>query len=325
MAASDMPLVSRLFVRARNRVPSIESLTPEMIDAVQRPPRTAVEHAVERFLGGGMASGVDSYDSVIPTDGVELPAAIYVPRERRHPAPLVVHFHGGGWIAGHHRSGQFVCSRYAKRAGAVVVSVGYRLAPEHVFPTAVFDAWAGLHWAIDNAESWAADATRLAVFGDSAGGNLATVVAIRARDAGGPQIAHQGLLYPFTDAYMTKDWIDADRETPLLQPGDMVTTYEMYTGRPVTDEEAADDWRFSPLQAESLANLAPAFVAVGGNDPLHDQIVAYANRMRNEGVEVTLREYASMPHGYTAYPDFFPDARPTIDAMIDDALRFLIR
>jgi len=208
--------------------------------------------------------------------------------------PVLVYFHGGGWVIGDLETHDVMCRQLTAEAGVSVISVDYRLAPEHKFPAAVDDAWAATRWIAAHAAELGVDADRLAVGGDSAGGNLAAVVALLARDAGGPRIALQILLYPVTDL---------ERESQSyadLADGYMLTRDSMrwFRAQYLAKTEDAADWRVSPLRAPSLAGLPPALVVTAGYDPLRDEGEAYARRLREAGVSVDAVSFGGMIHGF---------------------------
>ena len=182
----------------------------------------------------------------------------------------------------------------AANAGVAVLSVDYRLAPEHPFPAAVDDAFAAFRWAVENAGELGADPARIAVGGDSAGGNLAAAVSLLARDGGGPAPAMQLLIYPATDAVGGQESRRLFAEGFLLTAADMDWFEEHY----LPDAAAAQDPRVSMLRAEDLSGLAPAYVATAGFDPLRDEGEAYAERMREAGVPVALRRHPGLIHGF---------------------------
>ena len=208
--------------------------------------------------------------------------------------PVLVYFHGGGWVIGDLETHDVMCRQLTAEAGVSVISVDYRLAPEHKFPAAVDDAWAATRWIAAHAAELGVDADRLAVGGDSAGGNLAAVVALLARDAGGPRIALKILLYPVTDL---------ERESQSyadLADGYMLTRDSMrwFRAQYLAKTEDAADWRVSPLRAPSLAGLPPALVVTAGYDPLRDEGEAYARRLREAGVSVDAVSFGGMIHGF---------------------------
>ncbi len=238
-----------------------------------------------------------------------IPVRIYTPAGVRAARPLVVYFHGGGFVFGDLRGGDWICGTVAKDLDAIVVSVGYRLAPKFPFPAGVDDSYAGLLWAADHAEELGADSARVGVMGESAGGNLAAVVSLIARDNGTPAIRHQALLYPVTGARNTASRrVNADAF--ILTTADMKRFDELYAG----DQE---DWRVSPLKAASLADLPPALIEVAAHDPLHDDGVLYADALRAAGVDAQLISYPAMPHGFLNFPRFARDAKSAIAAVVD--------
>ncbi len=232
----------------------------------------------------------------VPASGGPLGARFYLPRNLPGgpPPPLLVYYHGGGWVIGGLDTHDGVCRFLADAGGVAVLSVDYRLAPEHPFPAATEDAWDSFSWAAANAAGLGVDGARIGVGGDSAGGNMAAVVALRSRAEGGPPLAMQLLMYPVTDS------ADNPRSRLLFADGFMLTKADMdlfegfYVG-PGTD---VDDPRISILKAPDLSGLAPAYVATAGFDPLRDEGEAYAVRMREAGVPVALKRYRSLIHGF---------------------------
>jgi acetyl esterase len=259
---------------------------------------------VARILMGTRPRGVTSVDR--SADGI--PVRVYTPAGAATARPLIVYFHGGGFVFGDLRGGDWMCGTVARDLGAIVVSVDYRLAPKHPFPAGVDDCFAGLVWATAHADELGADAGRIGVIGESAGGNLAAVVALMARDAGGPVIRHQALLYPVTGAGDTESRrVNADAF--ILTAADMRKFGELYAGD-------TGDWRVSPLAAPSLAGLPSALIVVAGHDPLHDDGVQYAEALRAVGVEVQVIDYPAMPHGFLNFPRFARDAAPALAAVV---------
>ncbi len=226
----------------------------------------------------------------------EIPLRVYrpagVPETTR--LPVYVYFHGGGWVIGDLETHDVVCRQVTAEAGVCVISVDYRLAPEHAFPAAVDDAWAATRWIVAHAAELGVDAGRLAVGGDRAGGTLAAVVALSARDAGGPAIGLQVLIYPVTDlAAESRSYAD-------LADGYMLTRDSMRWFKAQYLARAADaaDWRASPIRAASLAGVAPALVITAGYDPLRDEGEAYALKLRQAGVRVDAVCFGGMIHGF---------------------------
>jgi acetyl esterase len=233
----------------------------------------------------------------IPAPHGAIPARIYVPKElRRHDglSPALVFFHGGGWVIGDLDSHDVVCRKLAVEGALIVISVDYRLAPEHKFPAAADDAIAATTWIAANARELGIDASRLSIGGDSAGGNLAAVVSLAARDGNGPGIAGQVLIYPAVDFAMTHG-SHSEPETSVLLTHSVIRWF-----RDHYLDAAADirDWRASPARAASLAALPPAYVLTAGADPLRDEGDEYAKRLKQAGVPVTYKHYPGQFHGF---------------------------
>lgn len=266
---------------------------------------------VKLFLGGTQ-KGVKVEDRAITGPGGSLALRIYTPGHAAPaPRPLVLHFHGGGWVLGNLRSGDWMCSTVARDADAVVISVDYRLAPAHKFPAGLEDCYAALTWARDNAASLDADSGRIGVMGDSAGGNLATVLCLLAKARRGPQICHQALLYPVTDGRMSTNSYQTCKDAVILSAADMQAFYRYYL------EPGMDplDWRISPLHAADHSGLPPALIVVAGRDPLHDEGVLYAEKLAKAGVPVILKDYPQMPHGFASAPSLSRDSKPAFAAI----------
>jgi acetyl esterase len=232
----------------------------------------------------------------IPGQAGSIPARFYVPAGLAAgvPAPLLVYFHGGGWVIGDLDTHDDVCRFLAATAGTTVLSIDYRLAPEHPFPAAVEDAWAGFAWAATNGAALGIDPARIAVGGDSAGGNLAAVVSLLARAGGGVMPAMQLLIYPPTDSAGDLPSRRLFAEGFLLTKGDM-DAFERFYLPPGTD---STDPRVSILLAPDLTGLPPAYVATAGFDPLRDEAEAYALRMREAGVRVAMRRHPGLIHSF---------------------------
>ena len=211
--------------------------------------------------------------------------------------PALVFFHGGGWVIGDPDTHDGLCRALANGARCAVFSVDYRLAPEHPFPAAVDDCVAATRYVSEQARALRVDAARIAVGGDSAGGNLAAVVALTARDAGGPAIRYQLLIYPATDQRFSYPSYARNGEGFLLT----LPVMEYFRGHYLPRKDDWLDWRASPLLAKSLAGLPPAYVLTAGFDPLVDEGGAYADRLAREGVEVAYREYPDMIHGFVLF------------------------
>ena len=233
----------------------------------------------------------------IPAPHGEIPARIYVPKQPRLQnglSPALVFFHGGGWVIGDLDSHDVVCRQLADAGALIVISVDYRLAPEHKFPAAADDAIAATKWIAANARELGIDASRLSIGGDSAGGNLAAVVALAARDGNGPAIVGQVLIYPATDFAMTHG-SHREPETSVLLTHSVIRWFRDHYLNGAAD---IHDWRASPARAKSLAGLPPAYVLTAGADPLRDEGDEYAERLRQAGVPVTYKHYPGQFHGF---------------------------
>ena len=281
---------------------SVSKATPEQI---ARSSGAGAPEGVASILMGSRPKDVTIADRTVGGINVR----VYTPAAHGTARPLIVYFHGGGFVFGDLRGGDWMCGTVAKGLDAIVLSVEYRLAPKHPFPAGVEDCYATLVWAADHAGELGADGNRLGVMGESAGGNLAAVVALMARDNGGPRIRHQALLYPATGAGDTESR-RANANAYILTAADMAKFGELYGGD-------VDDWRVSPLKAESLAGLPATTVIVGGHDPLHDDGVGYADALREAGVDVQLIDYPAMPHGFLNFPRFARDAAAAMAAVVD--------
>ena len=216
--------------------------------------------------------------------------------------PLLIYLHGGGWIRGDLDTHDDVCRYLCRHAGVVVASVAYRLAPEAKFPAPVDDAYAALEWLAREAGRLGADGGRLAIGGDSAGGNIACAVTMLARDRKGPKIGFQLLVYPVTD-------LASDSESKrLYSKGYLLNSMPFYINSYVRAEADKRNGLASPLRAADLSNLPPAFILTAGFDPLRDEGEAYAERLRQAGVPVTLKRYESMIHGFVSITGLLPSA-----------------
>lgn len=217
----------------------------------------------------------------------------------------LVWFHGGGCVVGNVESYDSLCREIANRSGCAVVSCSYRLAPEHPFPAAVDDAWFALNWVAAQARGLGIDASRLAVGGDSAGGYLAIVTALTARDAGGPPLRLQLLIYPGTDQRMRTDSHRRYAKGYMLTETTMRHFVDAYLPPPAD----RNDWRASPILAPDVAGLPPALVVTASHDPIVDDCRAWAERLQAAGVPVRYSEYAGLIHGFFAMGKAFGAAQ----------------
>ncbi|HEX3608859.1 MAG TPA: alpha/beta hydrolase [Solirubrobacterales bacterium] len=244
-------------------------------------------------------------DITIPGPAGEIPARLYVALGApRPPQPLLVYYHGGGWVIGDLETHDGLCRFFAEHSGCRVLSVDYRLAPEHPFPAPVEDAVAAFAWARQNAAELGADPARIAVGGDSAGANLSTGLCLQNRETGAQQPAMQLLLYPPTDVVGEQASRDTFAEGFLLTRNDMQWFEDHY----LPEGCGPDDQRASMMRAADVSGLPPAYVATAGFDPLRDEGEVYAERMREAGVPVVLQRYPALIHGFANLTAVCPSA-----------------
>jgi acetyl esterase len=277
------------------------TLTPEtdpqqlrdLLSAMAVPVESAVAHVADREIPG--------------PEGV-IPIRVYRPAGDA-PKPAIVYYHGGGWVIGGLDTHDGTCRAFANALDAVVVSVDYRLAPEHPYPAAVDDAFAALQWVSDQATELSVDAARIAVAGDSAGGNLAAVVSQMARDAGGPSLCFQLLVYPVTDYEFDSRSMNGNAEGYFLTRDAMRWFYGHY----LRDPSQGADPKVSPLRASDLSGLPPAYVITAEFDPLRDQGVAYAAALAAAGTPVAGCTYDGMFHGFLSMVDWIDAGKVAFD------------
>ncbi|MBI1397273.1 MAG: alpha/beta hydrolase fold domain-containing protein [Betaproteobacteria bacterium] len=235
-------------------------------------------------------------DRQIPGPDTPITIRVYQPRERAagEKLPVLVWFHGGGFVIGDLDTHDSACRRLAKEGDCLVVAVHYRLAPEAKFPAAVEDSMAAVRWVATHGDEIGADPHRIGVGGDSAGGNLAAVCALIARDEGSPKLSHQLLIYPCTAPEPETRTHKQFAEGYLLTRNTITWFYRQY----LRSARDTGDFRFGPLIADDVSNLPPAFVLVAGFDPLRDEGVQYANRLIEAGNDTTLVNMAGMIHGF---------------------------
>ena len=277
---------------ARAKRPQLHELTPQQARASYEKSAPILEIASAPMFA--------IEDLRVPTrDGATIRARLYQPVEPSwaEPAPALVYYHGGGFTVGSVDTHDALCRMLARDGRCTVFSVDYRLAPEYKFPTAVEDAFDALTWLHAHAAEYGIDAERLAVGGDSAGGTLATVCAVLARDAG-IKLALQLLIYPGTTGYQQTD-SHSRLANGFLLSGD---TIQWFFDQYVRDKSDRDDWRFAPLDgtrgAPDFGGLAPAWIATAEYDPLSDEGDAYAEKLRAAGNRVTLKRYPGMIHEF---------------------------
>ncbi|HEU0020028.1 MAG TPA: alpha/beta hydrolase [Thermoleophilaceae bacterium] len=249
-------------------------------------------------------------DLAIPGPAGEIPARLYAETPDQDAGGLLVYYHGGGHVIGTLDTHDSACRFIAKYAGVGVLSVDYRLAPEHLYPAAVDDSVAALAWASENAEQLGFDPARIAVGGDSAGGNLAAVVALAAKAGEAPLPAFQLLIYPVCD------YVEKRPSYELFKEGFFLTAAEMdwYRDHYIPDRDAAHEWRVSPLRAPDHSGLPPAYILTAGFDPLRDEAEDYARILTAAGVPTALRRHDGLLHSFVNQTSLHRGAR---DAMLE--------
>jgi acetyl esterase/lipase len=275
----------------------VSAATMSEADIIAMQARGVPANAVTNWLFGRVPAGVGVTDRQVPGPGGPIPVRVYQPAAASAAdRPLVVYFHGGGFVFGNLDLGNWICGTVAARVGAVVVSVDYRLAPTHRFPAAVEDCYAALSWAAANAAELGAPGL-IGVMGESAGGSLAAVACLIARDRGGPAVRHQALIYPAVDMTGSGEPTAADPNAPFLSAAEIGAYRRLYLG---PDGDPANPWA-SPLLA-GHAGLPPALIQVAEHDPLREDGKRYAAALRAAGVPVRLTEYVGVPHGFVNFP-----------------------
>ncbi len=272
----------------------------DQMNAAEAPPLHTLTPAEARevmfelaAMGGDADPVAHVQDRAIPGPAGDIPVRLFTPAGDG-PFPVLVYFHGGGWVIGDLDTHDVPCRNLANRARCVVISVHYRLAPEHKFPAAPQDCLAATRWAAEHAAEFNGDPSRIAIGGDSAGGNLAAVVAQMARDEGGPELAGQLLIYPVTDYYTPdKPSYIQNADGYLLTRDAMIYFWNHYLNAPAE----ADNPYAAPLRAADLSNLPPAFVLTAQFDPLRDEGEQYADRLSEAGVQTHRQCYGGTIHG----------------------------
>ena len=252
---------------------------------------------------------------------VPVPVRVYKPVADAVDLPVVVFMHGGGWCTGGLVTHDDVCRRICRSVQAVVVSVDYRLAPEHPFPAAVDDSFAVLRWVGAHAAEIGGDPSRIAVAGDSAGGNLATVLALLARDEGGPALRFQLLLYPSTGGVGEFPSRAENVDAPVLSTADVFTYLRYYAGH----LDGVPPFALAPALAPDLSGLPPAFIATVWRDPLRDEGEAYGRRLRSAGVPVELVRFDHLVHSFASYAPLIPAASDALEQCLSALRKGLLR
>ncbi len=287
-------------------------ITPEDVDQARAAYRSLIP------LAGTPEPVLRVVDRQIPGPGGPLPIRIYTP-SNGNTLPVVVYFHGGIFTTGSIETHDTLLRALANRSGAIIVSVGYRLAPDYPFPAAPEDAYAATKWVSEHAAEFHADPARLAVAGDGAGGNLAAVAAQMARDRGGPEVRYQVLVYPYTSVSMlTVSWWDFGNG-PVLSRKGMLYHLAKYT----TVTSDFGNPYLSPLSAENFKGLPPALIITAEYDPTRDEAEQYAHELNDEGVHAHLSRYPGMVHGFLQMTGELDAAKKCLDEMAE-AIRVVL-
>ena len=237
-------------------------------------------------------------DRTVPGPAGDIPVRIFTPAGSG-PFPILMWYHGGGWVIGNVRTHDGLCRHLCQQANCVVVSVDYRLAPEHKYPAAADDCYAATAWAAANGAAINGDATKLAVAGDSAGGNLSAVVSLMARDKGGPAIVHQLMVYPVTEFKLDTPSYSQNADGYLLTKAGMIWFWGHYLGN---EGDGAEPYA-SPMRATDLSGLPPALVITAEFDPLRDEGEEYARRLTQAGTPTACTRYDGVVHGFFGMPE----------------------
>jgi len=299
--------------------PDAETLLA-MIRAAGRPPFETLtpDEARQAFMAGRAATQplpqdvAEVRDLSCPGPGGDIKLRAYRPLDTaaHEVLPALIYFHGGGWLLGDLESHDGACRHYANGARCRVVSVDYRMAPEDKFPAAVDDSVAATRWIVAQASALGIDRARVAVGGDSAGGNLAAVLALMARDGDLPPLAFQLLVYPATDMMM------ATRSSQTVNEGILTSkTMKWFIDHYLRGPKDVSDWRASPLRAADLSGTAQALVLTCSHDPLCDEGIAYARRLEREGVRVTHLHFSDQLHGFVGQGKIIRAGNTALDMM----------
>ena len=285
-----------LEVAALAGVPPVYELPPDQARSTYKAARAG--------SAGEPCAIAEIKDQKVPGPHGEVPIRIYRQKGVSGIAPTLIYFHGGGWTIGDLDTHDVLCRDFADKGRFVVIAVDYRLSPEHKFPVAVEESFAVTNWIVQHAAELGVNQEQIALGGDSAGANLAAVLCLMARDAGSPKIAYQLLIYPATDQRAT---------TPSHRKyanGYLLTEKHFnYFRSNYVDPWQYEDWRASPLLARDVQSLPPALIITAGFDPLHDEGLAYAERLRTAGVNVKYHCFEDQVHGFLTLGGVIPAAR----------------
>jgi acetyl esterase len=313
---------TRVLVELLRRLPRPDQPSARYLASLRR----ELPRGPARLLLGPVGTEVGIRDITVPSTDTLLRARIYRPRSAGGSAlPLVVNFHGGGFVLGNLTAADWLCGQVAARASATVVSIDYRLAPEYPAPTPFIDSWTATRWLVEHAGLVGGDPNRVTLLGESAGANLAALIALADRDEHRsdptwPRPTGQILAYPAVDLTLSSSSIDEDPEAPMLRRRTLDWYGRLYLPQGLDTSIAADDPRVSPIFAADHTDLPPTLVIVAGQDPLRDDATRYAAVLAAAGVPVTTRVYPDAIHGFLSIPLFEPAAHDAVEVIVD-ALR----
>ena len=309
---------TRLLVAALRRLPRPEQPSARYLAGA----RLELPRRVARLVLGPVGMDVAVQDLTVPATDTLLSARVYQPQTPGpDPLPLVINFHGGGFVFGNLTTADWLCGQLAARAKATLVSVGYRLAPEHPAPTPFSDGWSATRWLIEHSGLLGGDRSRVTVMGESAGANLAALIALASRDLSRvdpswPQLAGQILAYPAVDLTLSSASIAELADAPMLRRRTLDWYGRLYLPQGLDTSIPADDPRVSPIFAADHTDLPPTLVLVAGEDPLRDDGTRYAEVLAAAGVPVQTRVFPDAIHGFLSIPRFEPAAHLAMDAIV---------
>ena len=313
-----MPLRTRaLATFSRLTSTPVDALTPAQIKKVRA--ATVPLTAPFTWVTGPVGDNVVSHTRYVTVrDGHRVRIRVHRPLDATEPLPLLMHFHGGGFVIGNLQTYEPLTTRIAAQARVVVVTVNYRKAPEYVAPLAAYDCIDVTEWAVANAADLGARSDSFGVTGDSAGGNLAAVVAQTMRDRGESGLRHQALVYPAPD--LTEHELEhLDRVFPILTPQMMLAFRAMYLG---SEDIDGADWLLSPARGR-LEGLPPALLQTAEHDPLRDDGIAYGLALRDAGVEVRMTTYRGAPHGFQTFTGLTSAGSPALEELVGEVRHHL--
>jgi len=290
--------------------PALEAMLKQMAEA-EAPALSEMSPVEAREMYRAMQQTLPTCElhSVADDMANNVPVRVYRP-SAAGGLPCLVFFHGGGWVIGDLDTHDSVCRQLAARVQCVIVSVDYRLAPEHPFPAPLDDCYQALRWVVDNADKLNIDPTRVAVGGDSAGGNLSAAVSLKSKMEGGPSLSYQLLIYPVTDTAMDTPSYEENKEGYMLTRDSMVWFWNQYLG---TGEENRRNPLAAPLRADDHSGLPPACVITAEFDPLRDEGERLGEKLAAAGVETTIERFDGMIHGFFGMTHLVEGAREAMD------------